>query len=117
MKLKSPKTRLTVFIASLMTITTFTHANQNSEIEQLRAEVNELRQMLQAQQARPVTSVQVPYVSTASVGAPAEKIIKLYSNGKQNSVPMLICMVLFVLILHISLKTRKVCSTALIMCY
>lgn len=70
MKFNSPKT---VLIVSLTTITTFTHANQSSELEQLRVEVNELRQMLQAQQAIPVNSVQVPHVPTASVITPPEK--------------------------------------------
>lgn len=114
MKFNSPKT---VLIVSLTTITTFTHANQSSELEQLRAEVNELRQMLQAQQEIPANSVQVPHVPTASAITPPEKILKLYSNGKQNLVPMLICMALFVLMLHISLKVRKVCLTALMVCY
>lgn len=70
MKFNSAKTML---IVSLTTITTFTHANQNSEIDKLRAEVNELRQMLQAQQAIPTNSVQVPHVPTASVITPPEK--------------------------------------------
>lgn len=70
MKFNSPKT---VLIVSLTTITTFTHANQSSELEQLCAEVNELRQMLQAQQAISTNSVQVPHVPTASVITPPEK--------------------------------------------
>ncbi|MDC4422917.1 DcaP-like protein, partial [Acinetobacter baumannii] len=70
MKFNSPKT---VLIVSLTTITTFTHANQSSELEQLRAEVNELRQMLQAQQEIPANSVQVPHVPTVSVITPPEK--------------------------------------------
>ncbi len=115
MKFNSPKT---VLIVSLTTITTFTHANQSSELEQLRAEVNELRQMLQAQQAIPANSIQVPHVPTASViTSPEKKYSSYIQMANKNPVPMLICMALFVLILPISLKVRKVCLTALMVCY
>ncbi|NUF16421.1 DcaP family trimeric outer membrane transporter [Acinetobacter lactucae] len=73
MKFNSPKTAL---IVSLSTLTTLTHANQNSEIEQLRAEINELRQMLQTQKTTVVTDVVTTPPSTASIFTPSEKNTK-----------------------------------------
>lgn len=70
MKFNSPKM---VLIASLTTISAFTHANQPSEIEQLRAEVNELRQLLQAQQAKSVSNLTATPVAASSVVQPVEK--------------------------------------------
>lgn len=114
MKFNSPKT---VVIVSLTTITTFTHANQSSELEQLRAEVNELRQMLQVSKQYLQIAYRFHTYLRQVLSRRLKKILKLYSNGKQNQVPMLICMALFVLILPISLKVRKVCLTALMVCY
>ena len=54
-------------IASLTTITTLTHANQSSEIEQLRAEVNELRQMLQAQHVKSATNPNITPTAETTV--------------------------------------------------
>lgn len=82
MKFNSPKTAL---IVSLSTLTTLTHANQNSEIEQLRAEINELRQMLQTQKTTVVTDVVTTPPSTASVFTPSEKNTKTKTKWQTES--------------------------------
>ncbi|NUG51572.1 DcaP family trimeric outer membrane transporter [Acinetobacter lactucae] len=82
MKFNSPKTAL---IVSLSTLTTLTHANQNSEIEQLRAEINELRQMLQTQKTTVVTDVVTTLPSTASIFTPSEKNTKAKTKWQTES--------------------------------
>ncbi|WP_087090302.1 DcaP family trimeric outer membrane transporter [Acinetobacter pittii] len=82
MKFNLPKTAL---IVSLSTLTTLTHANQNSEIEQLRAEINELRQMLQTQKTTVVTDVATTPPSTASIFTPSEKNTKAKTKWQTES--------------------------------
>ncbi|RKG36710.1 DcaP family trimeric outer membrane transporter [Acinetobacter rongchengensis] len=82
MKLNSPKM---VLIASLTTITTFTHANPNSEIEQLRAEVNELRQMLQAQQVKLVNNLNITSAAETGTSKPIEKNTQTISKWQTKS--------------------------------